>query len=268
MENRREKGAMSIEAALILAIFLLGYTAIISAASFIRAQMIIQYSISQAAKEMSSYCYLVSKTGIMDDSHRLNGEAGSFKEDTDKVIDTVVKLYDAIDSGSSAISGQVQEIAECTELDDFVSSATDLTNVTQDEFNKMNSAATNMMETGQAYFSNPKQILKGIASLAKDGALSAAKSYIIAAPISRAMVKKQIDLYPMDSQGRDVLERLGVVDGMKGLNFTGSSLFNDGETITVQVSYSIKIPFPGLEDKPLHFIQKASTRAWGAKEYE
>ena len=112
MENRREKGAVSIEAALILAIFLLGYTAIISAASFIRAQMIIQYSISQAAKEMSSYCYLVSKTGIMDDSHRLNGEAGSFKEDTDKVIDTVVKLYDAIDSGSSEISGQVQEIAE------------------------------------------------------------------------------------------------------------------------------------------------------------
>lgn len=268
MENRREKGAVSIEAALILAIFLLGYTAIISAASFIRAQMIIQYSISQAAKEMSSYCYLVSKTGIMDDSHRLNGEAESFKEDTDKVIDTVVKLYDAIDSGSSEISGQVQEIAECTELNDFVSSATDLTNVTQDEFNKMNSAATTMMETGQAYFSNPKQILKGIASLAKDGALSAAKSYIIAAPISRAMVKKQIDLYPMDSQGRDVLERLGVVDGMKGLNFTGSSLFNDGETITVQVSYSIKIPFPGLEDKPLHFIQKASTRAWGAKEYE
>lgn len=45
---------------------------------------------------MSSYCYLVSKTGIMDDSHRLNSEAGSFKEDTDKVIDTVVKLYDAI----------------------------------------------------------------------------------------------------------------------------------------------------------------------------
>ena len=169
MENRREKGAVSIEAALILAIFLLGYTAIISAASFIRAQMIIQYSISQAAKEMSSYCYLVSKTGIMDDSHRLNGEAGSFKEDTDKVIDTVVKLYDAIDSGSSEISGQVQEIAECTELNDFVSSATDLTNVTQDEFNKMNSAATTMMETGQAYFSNPKQILKGIASLAKDG---------------------------------------------------------------------------------------------------
>ena len=43
---------------------------------------------------MSSYCYLVSKTGIMDDSHQLNGEAGSFKEDTDKVIDTVVKLYE------------------------------------------------------------------------------------------------------------------------------------------------------------------------------
>ena len=103
--------------------------------------------------------------------------------------------------------------------------------------------------------------------MAKDGALSAAKSYVIAAPLSKALVNRQVKLYRTDSQGRDVLERLGVVGGMRGLNFTGSSLFNDGETITIQVSYSMEIPYLGLREKPLHFIQRASTRAWGASEH-
>lgn len=268
MNRKNQKGALSIEAALILSFFIVGYVAITTAADFIRAQMIIQHGITQTAKEISAYCYLVSKTGIMEDSYRLGSEADQFKSSTDTVIDTVVKLYDAVDSGSDSISSSVQEIADCKSLNDMVVSAGNLNQVTQDEFNKISSAADTMIETSEAYFSNPKQIMKGLSSLAKDGTLSAVKSYVIAAPISKAMVRKQIELYGTDSQGRDVLERLGVVGGMNGLKFTGSSLFNDGETITIQVSYSMEIPYPGLREKKLHFIQKASTRAWGAKEHD
>ena len=67
---------------IVLVIFIFGYAAIVSVTSFIRAQMIIQYSISQAAREISAYCYLVSKTGIMEDSGRVNAEAGEFKKST------------------------------------------------------------------------------------------------------------------------------------------------------------------------------------------
>lgn len=270
MQKNRQKGSLTVEAAIVLCIFIVGYVAITAAADFIRAQMIIQYGITQAAKEISAYCYLVSKTGIMNDSYRLGSEADQFKDSTDTVIDTVVKLYDAIDEGSDAITDKVNEIQEYQgmgDLEGLAGSIVDAGNVTQEEFNKMVSAANTMVETGEEYFSNPKQILKGIGALAKDGALSAVKSYVIAAPISKALVNQQIKLYGTDSENRDVLERLGVVDGMDGLSFTGSSLFNDGETITVQVSYSMVIPYPGLKDKPLHFIQKASTRAWGAEEH-
>ena len=98
MNRKNQKGALSIEAALILSIFIVGYVAITTAADFIRAQMIIQHGITQTAKEISAYCYLVSKTGIMEDSYRLGSEADKFKSSTDTVIDTVVKLYDAVDS--------------------------------------------------------------------------------------------------------------------------------------------------------------------------
>lgn len=264
MRKDRQKGSLTVEAAIVLVIFIFGYASIVSVTGFIRAQMIIQYGITQAAKEISSYCYIVSKTGIMDDSGRLNEEAGEFKKSTDNVIDTVVKLYDAVDQGTDHITNSVQAIPENGDLESLMNSMQSTGDVTQQEFQNMVTAANTMIDTGGDYFSDPKAILKGLGALAKDEALSAAKSYVIAAPISKALVKKQINLYGEDSEGRDILEKLGVVDGMDGLNFVGSTLFNDGETITVQVSYTMKVRYPGFDQKEFHFVQTASTKAWGS----
>lgn len=262
---RKEKGSLTVEAAIVLVIFIFGYASIVSVTSFIRAQMIIQYSINQAAKEISSYCYIVSKTGLMEDSADLNAEAGTFKKSTDHVIDTVVKLYDAVDQGTAHITSSVEEIPQNDDLESTLSSIKAAGDVTQEEFQNMVTAANAMADTGTEYFSNPKAILKGMVSVAKDEVLSQAKSYVIAAPISKALVKAQIELYGTDSQGRDILETLGVVGGVEGLNFTGSTLFNDGKTITVQVAYTMKVNYPGFSQKNFHYIQAASTKAWGSK---
>lgn len=263
-KKHSQKGSLTVEAAIVLVIFIFGYAAIVSVTSFIRAQMIIQYSITQAAKEISSYCYLVSKTGLMDDSARLNEESGEFKKSTDNVIDSVVKMYGALQDGTEHISSSIDTIPENTELTSYVNSIQDTVNITQEEYQNISSAAGTMMETGKEYFSNPMGILKGLGAVAKDGAFSAVKSYVIAAPISKALVSKQIELYGVDGSGRDILETLGVVGGLEGLNFKGSTLFNDGEAITVQVAYTMKVNYPLFKEKEFHFIQTASTRAWGA----
>lgn len=261
---KREKGSLTVEAAIVLVIFIFGYAAITSITDFIRAQMIIQQSITQAAKEISSYCYLVSKTGIMEDSGEIHEEAGQFKESTDEVIDTVAKLCEAISDGSENISASVGDIESSQTLEDAFSSVQDAADITQKEFQNMVTQANNMIEAGGDYFSDPKRILKGLGALAKDGALSAVKSYVIMAPISKSMVKGQIEPYGRNGKGEDILERLGVVDGLDGLNFVGSTLFNDGTTVTVQVSYTMKVRYPGFDEKEFHFTQAASTQAWGS----
>lgn len=265
MEDRRQRGSLTVEATIVLVIFIFGYATIVTIGSFIRAQMIIQHGITQAAREFSAYCYLVSKTGIMEDSGRIHGEAGEFKKSTDNVIDTVVKLYDAVDQGTDHIVSAVQAVPQNEDLEDAFNSVQDVADVTQEEFNQMVSAANTMVDTGSEYFSDPKAIMKGLGSVAKDGALSAAKSYVIAAPISKALVKKQVDLYGKNAKGKDILESLGVVNGINGLNFTGSTLFNDGKTITVQVSYTMKVEYPWFNKFQFHFIQTASTKAWGSE---
>ena len=138
---RTEKGSLTVEAAIVLVIFIFGYAAIVSVTSFIRAQMIIQYSISQAAREISAYCYLVSKTGIMEDSGRVNAEAGEFKKSTDNVIDTVVKLYDAVDEGTEHISSSVQEIPQHSDMESLMNSMQTSADITQAEFQNMVTAA-------------------------------------------------------------------------------------------------------------------------------
>lgn len=265
MEDRKQRGSLTVEATIVLIIFVFGYATIVTIGSFIRAQMIIQHGITQAAREFSAYCYLVSKTGIMEDSGRIHGESGEFKKSTDNVIDTVVKLYDAVDQGTDHIVSTVQTIPQNGDLESALNSIQDVSDVTQEEFNQMVSAANTMVDTGSEYFSDPKAIMKGIGSVAKDGALSAAKSYVIAAPISKVLVKKQVDLYGKNAKGKDILESLGVVNGMNGINFTGSTLFNDGKTITIQASYTMKVEYPFFNQFQFHFIQTASTKAWGSE---
>lgn len=262
---KHEKGSLTIEAAIVLVIFIFGYISFITIGSFIRAQMIIQYSITQAAKDISAYCYLVSKTGLLEDSKKLSGEADAFKKDTDTVIDTVVKLYDAVSDGTEHITNSVTAIQENDDITGKLESLEQMGGETKEQYQNIMNAANTMADTGTEYFSDPKAIMKGLGAVVKDTAFSQAKSYALAAPISKALVKKQVDLYGVDGHDRDVLEKLGVVGGMKGLNFTGSTLFNDGKTITVRVTYSMKIDYPFFDMKEFHFIQTVSTEAWGSK---
>jgi hypothetical protein len=67
---------------------------------------------------------------------------------------------------------------------------------------------------------------------------------------------------PSGMQG-DYLERLGVVGGYNGLDFSGSSFCgNETEDINVVVRYDIRIPVPIKIFGDLHFEQKACARAW------
>jgi len=264
MKNLKEKkGSLTVEAAIIIVLFVFGYISIVTVTDFIRAQMIIQYSIAQTAKEISGYCYILARTNLMSASGKLDEEAESAKADADSVVDTVVKLYEAVDSGTENITSAVKEIPGGSVLEQMEAIG-DVSELTKEEYNKMASAAETMMEEAENYFSNPDAILKGLLSVAKDEGFSKVKSYVLAAPISRSLVKSQLDAYGLNQNGEDILERLGVVNGINGLNFRGSTLFNDGKTITVSVSYTMKVELPFFEKKEFHYIQTASTKAWGS----
>lgn len=266
MKNRKERGSLTVEAAIVLVIFIFGYAAIVSLTDFIRAQMMIQYGLNQTAKEISAYCYLPARMGLLGTAKEISEHAETFKNDTDAVIDSVVKLYEAVGEGSDNIKGSVQSFQEAEGLDGLLNTVKDAGSMTQQDFQNIAAASKTFAEKSGDYFSSPQNILKGLTSLALGEGVNKLKSYAIAAPLSKSMMKEQLSLYGKDRRGRDILERLGVEGGIDGLNFMGSTLFNDGETIEIRVVYDMSVNFPWFGEKKFHFSQAAVTRAWGAEE--
>ena len=66
MSDRKENGSITVEAALFIPMFLFAFMCIFSLISCVRAQVLIQYSVDQAAKEVAEYSYILEKTGVLD----------------------------------------------------------------------------------------------------------------------------------------------------------------------------------------------------------
>ena len=58
MSDRKENGSITVEAALFIPMFLFTFMCIFSLISCVRAQVLIQYSVDQAAKEVAEYSYI------------------------------------------------------------------------------------------------------------------------------------------------------------------------------------------------------------------
>ncbi len=64
MNNKRLAGSVTIEAALALPFFLLGFMLIISLVYIVQTESAIQYGVDQVTREISEYCYLADKMSL------------------------------------------------------------------------------------------------------------------------------------------------------------------------------------------------------------
>lgn len=64
MNKRKIKGSITIEAALALPLFLLGFMAIVSLVYIVQTESSIQYGVNQVSREISQYCYIADKLSL------------------------------------------------------------------------------------------------------------------------------------------------------------------------------------------------------------
>lgn len=109
--EKSERGSITLEAAVFLTLFILFYVAMMDLIQIAKAQVLLQYSINEAAKKISVYSYVLTKAGITGKHQETSAKAvdiqnvfGSLEElgnflpdgDVSDVIDTVGSLADAI----------------------------------------------------------------------------------------------------------------------------------------------------------------------------
>lgn len=263
--KKSERGYVTVEASIVLTIFMFAFLAMISVMSLIRAQITIQVGINQAAKELSQYSYIVARTGLIQKNNQINEESQKFKEQSDQVIGNLVNFVSTVQSGAENVqktadsAGQFASSGKIEAAADAVSGISD----TATSFNEIQAQAKGLYSSVSAMAENPAQIMAGLVAVVKSEGISMAKSRLIAAPLSKALVARYIKGTGKDPDS--YLKSLGIYEGLDGLHFEASTLFDDGSTINITVIYNARIKFPLMDKFDFTFKCNASTAVWGAK---
>lgn len=228
--NKKSKGAMSVEILLFLLPVIFALGTVINMARTVQAEMIIHHAITQTAKEISAYGYILTRTGISERIQNSNKKSAGFKKDVDGVV---------------------------TSVEDFASSFSTMNFSTISE--KGQAATSNV----QSFVSDPEAIFQGIISCFKSGLEKTATTYLVG-NLARGSIQKQISLMNKDVDA--YLENLGVVDGIEGLDFSKSEwITNESGKANVSVVVTFKMKnnmFPMFDFGERDYVLSANTLSW------
>lgn len=240
MRIKNERGSFTIEAILSLSIFMFGFMSIISLATIAKVESTTQYAIDQVAKEIAQYYYIAEKVGIANTSGT---------EGVKEIDDAVAAIMNFTDTTTNAANHTAGNAAQMLETMDFSGVENDINDVT---------AAAQQLSSS-LHFEDPKATISALSSMMIKQIGNEVVTKIIAQPLCKAIVPKYIT---SSGDADETLKKMGVVNGLDGLDFRMSSFLSDQRSINVVVIYQIKLNGYGLFDDTLVIKQTASTAAW------
>lgn len=258
MRFKCNAGSVSIEATISLTAFIFAIITILTMVNicFVQAKMAV--AIHSAAKEISQYSYIYSLTGFNESTAELAKGAAGTKKDVSEGIKNVNTVFNEIQKiGKTAKSTDITDPDAVMKSWDEISKSIDNGTSSAQEVEKKISEMA----------SDPKQLIIGMAKLLASEGLEVAKSKLIAAPISKQLVKKHLKSSKGDNAER-FLKNLQVVPAangsyIDGLDFGDSTLFPYGSNeIRIVVRYKVRIiPLLPIK-KEFSFTQTAVTHGW------
>lgn len=280
MLNRltKENGAIILEASISLTAFMLFIVTILTIINVCTIQARMSYAINATAKEISQYSYLYSLTGLNDTQSKIysKGEENT-KEGKEKLNNALESLNSAYGSIESLGKKKDDVTAKIQDFDAKAITDLDLNKSSEFWSSAVDDAKNIGSSTKQAYNNiksfvkdDPKKMMIGIAQIAGSKGFDFAKSRLIAAPLSKLMIRKHLTSQStgdLDKECESYLAFLRVVPKgnsyLDGLNFDESTIFPNGSNeIKVNVKYDVKV-IPLLPiDFSFHFDQTAVTHGW------
>ena len=249
MRNKNEeKGAVIVEATFVIPMFVMLVITIMWVANLCTAQAKIQVAINSAAKEIASYSYLYGLTGVNDYRKQLANAGKESTATVDTAIDGVGQVFTGL--GQAGESGQ--QIANGN-LDDAYANIKDSYNNANDGVSKINTAY-------EVIKKDPKSFLIGLgkasASVGIDYVTSCA-----AGALGKFFSEKH--LTPEGVSANAYLQKLGVVGGFEGIDFSHSQFCSSGgDDIVIVAQYQLSpIKFFNIDVK-YNIVQTARTKAW------
>lgn len=233
-KKMNEKGSLTVEATIVLPVFMIAVFLVINVMNILMLHNRIQFAINASAHELASYSYVYSVTGIKS---------------------AVETMESAGDPYTSKIDETSNNILECLDAIQNLNSVEDIGNVKE--------SGQKSVESVKDLLSDPKGTLIGAGYIAAEKVIYEAQS-AVGKTVIQGLTKKYIK---QGTQSEDeYLTKHGVDEGYKGLNFSGTTIYNDThhKMVDVVVQYDINLlSFKAVIDTPkLHVVQRVTVPAW------
>jgi len=232
------RGSLTIEAAIILPIFLLVVLAISFFIRVVNIQETVHYSMAEAASILADSAYIVTKTGIIE-IQQTGYETFQTREATYE--ENQMLIMSQLNNLTAEPEIELPEIPTVTfdvggsNIIEFASNWLSEVDQFRGEFLSFFDA---IIAFGEAIYENMSFVLEDITLLFSDQNqseyISVANGYL-AGNIAKLIMSSYIS--------NEDLEALGLIDGYNGMDASKSSYLLDGEDIIIAVSYQVRIPF-------------------------
>lgn len=238
--KKREKpnccaGSVTLEAAVFLSMFILFSVVMMDLIQIARAQMILQYAINSAAKEISIYSYVLTKSGV-------TGKRAATSENADACRGKAGELLNGL--------GEVQASLESGNPEHVINAGTNL--------------YSGLKQLTGEYGSDLEKLAQDAVDVGKQQAADRVSAVLIESYVKprveeciRLMSEREADGY---------LESLGILGGCASLDYSHSKWAaekkGDLAVLEVVVEYPVEIKLGWIHLPEKRFRVRAKTALW------
>ena len=249
---KKEKGAVVVEATLVIPMFIFLVITIMWIANLCTAQAKIQTAINSSAKEISSFSYIYGLSGLNQARADL-AEGGAESADTaDEAIKGIKGIYDGLgqasDAGAAAVNGKG--------VADSVESA-------KDSYNSISGGVDSISEAYKRVKNDPKKFIIGLGKELASEATDEISGRLVGG-LAKFLCEKHLSAGKVSAD--TYLRKLGVVNGFNGIKFHNTRYCNKGgDDIIIVAQYQLApIKFFNIDIK-YNIVQTGRTKAWFGK---
>ena len=254
---KRIKGSLTVEAALVLPIFIMVILSLMYIMKVIYIHENIQHSLSQTANELATYSYILDKSKIIDAQQEIY--RNSRTSDSENIYGQIENVYNSIKSGSSYINDEIKvdtifvdssTTTNLDSIDNFIKSISKIKELVENNSQKMYKSLESMLDSVDNILKNFRNTI--VTSSVHEG-LAVANNYI-----GSEIAKKILDNYISDKE----YKKWYIIGGKKGMDFSYSKFMLDNADIDLVVKYRLKIPIPIPVIDSISMTQRVKLRGW------
>lgn len=105
VKKDNDKGSLTVEALLFLIPFIMAFCTLINAARFVQAEMLIHHAVTQTAKQLSTYSYVLTKAKISERIVNTNRKSEELKVTVNEAASSVEGFIDAVSDMDGLVEG-------------------------------------------------------------------------------------------------------------------------------------------------------------------